>query len=404
MFPEGETGLRDEIEKSLAMARNRQAALVMAMPGKYRSYVESFDSDEYQPLSGGRSGASPLGSAGDTQRRSSELGSHATYAAGDSAGGLAGVRGGFNLVSGETVGSGLPANNRDEFAPDSQSSQSTGSNSRGDFLGSGHPESNIQLPGFAGEPSAGELASSQTHGMNLRNTNEGTSAGNSFDPLNTQDLDPNAVHSSDASTARSGAAQFAGSQNSRTNAGGATRSSNSQATEQEQSSTTGAGAQQMVRPGSVPIAVPASLAGNPATQVTSDSQGPTGLNFNLNRSAAEPVASKKGRNWAWSGKSGAGTAVVRAIKLRCFADRWIVLPDAKSGTIAEIIMLDEPPQVCAERLAGIVMDRVDRWGLALMGGYWKPELVVDVAAGGEERFEQLKRLLEGSGLEIQRSK
>ena len=145
-------------------------------------------------------------------------------------------------------------------------------------------------------------------------------------------------------------------------------------------------------------------AGSVSQDVTSDAQGATGVNLNFNSAAAEPVAARKGRNWAWSERASSGTAVVRAIKLQCYADRWIIWSDAKSGTTTEIIMLDEPPQVCAERLAKNVAQRVDRWGLALMGGYWKPVLEVEVAQGAEVQFQQLLRLLEGSGLEVKRTK
>ena len=48
-------------------------------------------------------------------------------------------------------------------------------------------------------------------------------------------------------------------------------------------------------------------------------------------------------------------------------------------------------------------DRLGTWGVALAGGHWKPVLVVDVAYGGQSRFQQLVQLLEGSGVEIQRS-
>jgi hypothetical protein len=48
-----------------------------------------------------------------------------------------------------------------------------------------------------------------------------------------------------------------------------------------------------------------------------------------------------------------------------------------------------------------VWQRMDRWGLAVLGGYWKPILVVDVKPGGEERFWELQQLLRGSGIEVE---
>jgi hypothetical protein len=95
--------------------------------------------------------------------------------------------------------------------------------------------------------------------------------------------------------------------------------------------------------------------------------------------------------------------VVRAIRMQCHEDRWIVLADSGHNREQPItILFDDTPQSRAEKLAKIVADRVDQWGLALTGGYWKPILEVEVATGAEWRFTQLQQLLASSGLEVQR--
>ena len=66
------------------------------------------------------------------------------------------------------------------------------------------------------------------------------------------------------------------------------------------------------------------------------------------------------------------------------------------------VPIGKNPQASAEKLAKAITDRVSGWGIALGGGYWKPELVVDVAPGADARYGQLERLLEGSGLNVQR--
>jgi hypothetical protein len=45
---------------------------------------------------------------------------------------------------------------------------------------------------------------------------------------------------------------------------------------------------------------------------------------------------------------------------------------------------------------------MDRWGLAVLGGYWKPILTVEVRPGGEQRFAELQLLMQGSGIEVER--
>jgi hypothetical protein len=43
---------------------------------------------------------------------------------------------------------------------------------------------------------------------------------------------------------------------------------------------------------------------------------------------------------------------------------------------------------------------IQRWGLALAGGYWKPELHIEVDAGGEQHFYQLQKYLKRSGIVV----
>jgi hypothetical protein len=89
--------------------------------------------------------------------------------------------------------------------------------------------------------------------------------------------------------------------------------------------------------------------------------------------------------------------------MQCLKDRWVVLADASATNDAGLtIPFEDSPQARAEKLAKFIADRVESWGLALGGGYWKPVLVVDVAPDAQWRFDQLKQLLDGSGLDVQR--
>jgi len=45
---------------------------------------------------------------------------------------------------------------------------------------------------------------------------------------------------------------------------------------------------------------------------------------------------------------------------------------------------------------------VERWGMAVAGGYWKPVLRVSVAPDAEDRFYELSVLLHNSGFDVQR--
>ena len=132
---------------------------------------------------------------------------------------------------------------------------------------------------------------------------------------------------------------------------------------------------------------------------------PPNLNMNISRSQAElakPVALARGANWAWDRPQRTQTAIVRAIRIRCYVDRWEIMPEKGSSKPPVTIGFDGSPTERAEKLATEVRKRVESWGVALAGGHWTPVLHVDVAADADWRFTQLQRLMEGSGIDVQR--
>ena len=51
-----------------------------------------------------------------------------------------------------------------------------------------------------------------------------------------------------------------------------------------------------------------------------------------------------------------------------------------------------------------VWQHTEGWGLAVVNGYWKPVLRVEVAPDAEEQYVELRRLMSGSGLDVERKK
>ena len=49
-----------------------------------------------------------------------------------------------------------------------------------------------------------------------------------------------------------------------------------------------------------------------------------------------------------------------------------------------------------------IWKHMERWGIAVDGGYWKPILKVQVAPGAEARFDELQALMTDSGIELER--
>jgi hypothetical protein len=80
----------------------------------------------------------------------------------------------------------------------------------------------------------------------------------------------------------------------------------------------------------------------------------------------------------------------------------LILPDQGDLSNSRTVKIDNNLADQIEEFVSEVWKHTDRWGLALASGYWKPVLNVEVAPGGEAMFVELKRLMEGSGLEVKR--
>jgi hypothetical protein len=116
-----------------------------------------------------------------------------------------------------------------------------------------------------------------------------------------------------------------------------------------------------------------------------------------------PLTRARGRDWGLPPNAAQATGVVRPIRLGCHPDRLILFPErddrrAPDTILVEGSMLDE-----IDTLSARIAARVESWGLAVAGGYWKPVLHVQVAPHAEERFRELQMLLDGSGWELRRT-
>ncbi len=465
-FPEGDPGLASKITQALNLARERQAALIVAMPQKYRGM-----SERDRPLTGGSGGsdssgygsggygADDYGSGDDPARQyasgSSDSSASNFAATGNSGGGrpAAGRRGGWasdNFGDLSAGGDGLQ----------SQPTANASAHSADSLLGFGGTAANAApADGDAGGPGkngAGDSFFGTASGPN-------DPAGGSYGPGSSPGSGPGSGYASAADSSRgaggamstgaagdpasdslasaggSSSASGSASVNSPSTGGGSSAGAAGAHSSGSQMSGQAPGGNQMAMPFKVPGQVAdgsqasssgssandsATSSGNmssgsqggsgsssqPSTD-TSDQQGSPQLSLDKTfngqkQEAVAPVASRRGRGWAWSQGPRTQTPVGRSIRMQCLEDRWIVLPDSGQANdpAAVTIAFDTTPQQRAEKLAKVVAERVDSWGLALTGGYWKPVLVVDVGAGAEWRFNQLQQLLDASGLEIQRGK
>ena len=80
---------------------------------------------------------------------------------------------------------------------------------------------------------------------------------------------------------------------------------------------------------------------------------------------------------------------------------------AKPGATASIATVPEirhRSSKCPPELVSAVWDHMDTWGIAGRGMYWRPVLSIHVGPGAEGRYDDLKTLLQESGLKVEEGK
>ncbi|MHB8969047.1 MAG: hypothetical protein ACYC3X_03100 [Pirellulaceae bacterium] len=115
-----------------------------------------------------------------------------------------------------------------------------------------------------------------------------------------------------------------------------------------------------------------------------------------------PLAKTRGRDWGLPQHVANATGVVRPLRIACLEDRLIILPDRGETRALDIVLVEGGMSDEIDSLTSKIWSRVEGWGMAVAGGYWKPVLNVRVAPGADSRFEELRVLLDGSGLDVRR--
>ena len=134
---------------------------------------------------------------------------------------------------------------------------------------------------------------------------------------------------------------------------------------------------------------------NSNSQARANSGGqPTALNVT---SSETSLANQRGGNWALPNHTPGTTGYHRPITVYCDRDHlnirsidgsWQTIPI--TGATRDVVT----------PLVESVWQRIDSWGTAGNGGYWKPELRFKVMPDGQQRAADLATLLNGSGLSI----
>ncbi|MFZ5829235.1 MAG: hypothetical protein ACOY3P_04070, partial [Planctomycetota bacterium] len=92
--------------------------------------------------------------------------------------------------------------------------------------------------------------------------------------------------------------------------------------------------------------------------------------------------------------------ITRPIRVQCYTDRMVLLPDAAQGA-PRVVPMTGSTTSATDDLVSALWARMDQWGIAGRGMYWQPILRVQVMPGGERRFAELSALLDQSGIIVE---
>jgi uncharacterized membrane protein YgcG len=118
------------------------------------------------------------------------------------------------------------------------------------------------------------------------------------------------------------------------------------------------------------------------------------------RTPKRSIARSRGNDWSLPGNHQSAVAVTRPVLVRCYGDRLVVMHETGDKLVNEVIGLSYRTQDSIDPLVDCVHQRIDSWGIAGRGMYWRPTLVVEVAPDGRARYADLRELLTDSGLEL----
>jgi hypothetical protein len=96
------------------------------------------------------------------------------------------------------------------------------------------------------------------------------------------------------------------------------------------------------------------------------------------------------------------TGITRPIRLRARQNALELLPAGGSQQRLQNYDLSTDPVPEVDRLVGDIWKRMESWGIAGYGAYWRPVLRVQVEDGATEGLRRLVDLLQDSGLQIER--
>ncbi len=135
--------------------------------------------------------------------------------------------------------------------------------------------------------------------------------------------------------------------------------------------------------------------GKPGTGSSDGSEGEAG-------GETLSMAQTRGGDWAIQNKGSTSTGYRRPVRIVCESDAIVLMPEPGSTSPPESFSLEPDAVAGVDRFVQTLQRRMKGWGIAPLGGYWRPELRVTIAPDADRRYELLEQLLSNSGLELVR--
>lgn len=147
-----------------------------------------------------------------------------------------------------------------------------------------------------------------------------------------------------------------------------------------------------------------SSATSPTSQKTVESEtesasGPTGGQGQGDSDLRMGMPGRK-PGWALKKNQTLGPAITRGVRVLCAVDQLVLIPALGERGDPIVVHIEGTMQQSIDPFVAALQQYIQRWGLALAGGYWKPELHIEVDAGGEQHFYLLQKYLKRSGIVV----
>jgi hypothetical protein len=416
-FGQPDPALSATLNKTVAVARQRQSAMIAMMPRRYQGEepLRSFTPDPSAGMGSSRSiGAGSSGTGGGlggnaTGRSTAGApgGASGTGGYGMTGSGAAGYSGSGGLGSNGTSGSGIPSvtSGMNTGAGSGSALGSNGGAAGGYGTGTGGQST---VGAFPGSPPGGSAGSGGAGpgGTGYGGTSSGTGYGGTggqqaYSGGTSGQYGGPANGTAPGGTATGGGYSPGGAGGS--SAGGGSTAGSSSGGSAGGSSTASSG-----QPGGSSMGGSSSMSagspggpGMPSLNFGEQKSAPSGTTASKSGSSGSRSSAKKGSNWALPQAKPNHIGVTRPIRVSVQPDRVVMLPERGDNRAPQVVQV--APELTPDDVTHVVttvQNEVKGWGLAVADGYWKPVLQVEVAPGAERQFMNLETALQGSGIDV----